>query len=107
MLPSENFLEACLGWTLNSTGVRALEWENGWVLLGLLFLIFLAIFAGRKLVTSFLTLRALALAPTFSRRLSKWVKSYAYSDEEFLRADGVGERWIELRKQPDAVALSE
>ena len=99
MLPSENFFKAYLEWIMNSIGVGPLEWGNGWVFLGVLFVIFLAIFAGRKLVTIFLTLRALALAPTFSRRLSKWVKSYAYSDEEFLRADGVGERWIELRKQ--------
>lgn len=99
MLPSEAFPKAYLGWIMNSTGIRTLEWGNEWILLGLLFLIFLAVFAGRKLVTIFLTLRALALAPTFSRRLSTWVKSYAYSDEEFLRADGVGERWMELRKQ--------
>jgi glutamate-1-semialdehyde 2,1-aminomutase len=31
--------------------------------------------------------------------MSKWVKSRDYSDEEFLQADGVGERWVKLRKQ--------
>src|SRR4030095_7781999 len=57
------------------------------------------LFAWRKLGTAFLTLRALALTPALSRQLSKWVKSRDYSDEEFMRADGAGERWVELRKQ--------
>ena len=68
-------------------------------MLGLVLFIFFAIFAGRKLVTAFLTVRALALAPAFSRRLSKWVRSRDYSNEEFLRADGAEERWLDLRKQ--------
>ena len=55
--------------------------------------------SGRKLVTALLTWRALALTPVLSRRLSKWVKSYDYADEEFLRADGAGEPWVELRKK--------
>src|SRR5262249_30879904 len=36
---------------------------------------------------------------TVSRRLARWVKPRAYSDEEFFRADGAGEPWIEQRKQ--------
>jgi hypothetical protein len=62
-------------------------------------LIFLAVSTGRKLLAYLWTLRALALAPTLSRRLSQWVKSRDYSDEEFLRADGAEERWVKLRKQ--------
>ncbi len=78
----------------STTGSR-----DGWILVGLLLLVALAAFAARKLIRRIVTLRALALAPAFSRRLSKWVKSRDYSAEEFLRADGAGERWIELRKQ--------
>jgi glutamate-1-semialdehyde 2,1-aminomutase len=38
--------------------------------------------------------------------LTKWVKSYDYTDEEFLRADGAGEPWIELRhKALDRLAM--
>ena len=59
----------------------------------------LAVFAGRKLATTFVTLRAMAWTPTLARRLSKWVKSHAYSDEEFFQADGAEGHWIELRKK--------
>jgi glutamate-1-semialdehyde 2,1-aminomutase len=41
----------------------------------------------------------MAWTPTLARRLSKWVKSHAYSDEEFFQADGAGGHWIELRKK--------
>lgn len=88
---------ACLG--VNSTGECKFESGDGGILLGFALFVFFATFAGRKLVTVLLTLRTLALAPALSRHLSKWVKSRDYSDEEFMRADGVGERWIALRKQ--------
>jgi glutamate-1-semialdehyde 2,1-aminomutase len=87
----------CLDW--NSTATCQLGREDGWIVLGLLFgLVFVGLL-GRKLVTSILTLRALALTPTFSRRLAKWVKARDYSEAEFLRADGAGERWIEPRRR--------
>jgi glutamate-1-semialdehyde 2,1-aminomutase len=41
----------------------------------------------------------MAWTPTVARRLSKWVKSRAYSDEEFFQADGAGAPWIELRQK--------
>jgi len=88
---------ACLG--LNSTEACKLASADGWILLGLVLFVFLVIFAWRKLGTAFLTLRALALTPALSRRLSKWVKSRDYSNEEFMRADGAGKQWVELRKQ--------
>jgi glutamate-1-semialdehyde 2,1-aminomutase len=75
-----------------------LESRQEWILLGLLFLL-LAIAIGRKAATLLLTLRAVALAPMISRRVSNWVKARDYSDEEFLRADGAGSRWIELRQR--------
>ena len=88
---------ACLG--LNSPGACTLTAMHGWMLLGLLCLALVAAYVGRKLVTALLTWRAVALMPVLSRRLSKWVKSYDYADEAFLRADGAGEPWIELRQK--------
>ena len=76
-----------------------LESHHTWILLGLLFVLFLAVVAGRKLATLLLTLRAVALVPMISRGLSKWVKTRDYSDDEFLRADGAATRWIELRER--------
>ena len=88
---------ACLG--LSTTGVCQLRWGDGWVLLPLLLGAVLAALAGRKLALAFITLRAMAWTPTLARRLSKWVKSHAYSDEEFFRADGAEGHWIERRKK--------
>ncbi|HEY5865587.1 MAG TPA: aminotransferase class III-fold pyridoxal phosphate-dependent enzyme [Candidatus Tectomicrobia bacterium] len=88
---------ACLG--LHSSGACTLIAMDGWMLLGLLCLFLMAAYVGRKLVTALLTWRAVALMPALSRRLSKWVKSYDYTDEAFLRADGAGEPWLELRQK--------
>src|SRR5215510_15023345 len=88
---------ACLD--MSSTKVCTLASGDGWLVLGLLCLVFVAAGLGRKLITTLLTLRAMALAPALSRRLSKWVHSYDYADAEFLRADGAGEPWIELRQK--------
>jgi glutamate-1-semialdehyde 2,1-aminomutase len=43
--------------------------------------------------------RARSLTPALSRRLSRWVKSIDYAGDDFFRADGAGERWVQLRKQ--------
>jgi hypothetical protein len=59
---------ACLG--MNSTGVCTLAVGDAWMVLGLLCVVILAACIGRKLITSLLTLRAMALAPVLSRRLS-------------------------------------
>ena len=88
---------ACLG--LSTTGVCQLQWGDGWVLLALLLGAVLTALAGRKLTLACITLRAMAWTPTLARRLSKWVKSHAYSDEEFFRADGAEGHWIERRKK--------
>jgi glutamate-1-semialdehyde 2,1-aminomutase len=91
--------EALHKWTqhlgLNTAG----PWTNAGVLLGLLLLALLASMAIRKITTMLLTLRAVALAPTVSRRLSEWVKSLDYSDQEVLGADGAGELWVQRRKE--------
>lgn len=88
---------ACLG--VRSTGGCQLEWGDAWVVPGLLLVVALATLVGRKAFTALVTLRAMAWTPTLARRLSTWVKSRAYSDEEFFRADGAEGHWIELRKK--------
>jgi glutamate-1-semialdehyde 2,1-aminomutase len=91
---------------MSSTRACTLAAGDGWLVLGLLCLVFIVISLGRKLVTVLLTWRAMALAPTLSRGLSQWVKSYDYADEEFLQADGAGEPWLELRhKALDRLAM--
>lgn len=95
---------ACLG--LNATGACRVESGDGWVLLALGFIGYILIQAGHKLVTALVTMRALALTPTFSRRLSKWVKSQDYSDADFFQADGADARWVAPREQAlDRLAL--
>src|SRR3984893_15659891 len=94
-------VESLHRWTESARFLASLEFESHhkWLLLGLVFLVFLAVVAGRKLATLLLTLRAVALVPMISRGLSKWVKTRDYSDAEFLRADGAASRWIELRER--------
>ena len=58
----------------------------------------MVLLAARRVATAARTLRAAALTPRLSRYLSGWVRARSYSDEEFFRADGVGEPWIERRK---------
>ena len=54
---------------------------------------------GRTLVTGVMTLRAIAVTPALSRRLSRWVKARDYNADEFFRADGASEPWIQIRRQ--------
>jgi glutamate-1-semialdehyde 2,1-aminomutase len=62
-------------------------------------LVFIAKVVGSRVIGAVLTLRATAMTPRFSRRLSRWVKSSDYSAEEFLRADGASAPWAEVRRQ--------
>jgi glutamate-1-semialdehyde 2,1-aminomutase len=82
-----------LGWSTST------PWRNAEIILGLLLLALLANVALRKIVTGLFTLRAMALAPTLSRRLSEWVKSLNYLERDAWRADGAGEHWIQVRKE--------
>ena len=94
----------CLG--VNATGPCRLASEDAWLLLGLLLGVVGTVAAGRKLLIALLTWRAMALTPVLSRRLSTWVKARDYAEEEFLRADGAGEPWIERRQKAlDRLAL--
>jgi glutamate-1-semialdehyde 2,1-aminomutase len=88
---------SCLG--LGSAGRCQLEWADAWVVLGLLFTVAVVAVAGRQAIAALVTWRAMAWTPTLARRLSTWVKSRAYSDEEFFQADGAEGHWIDLRKK--------
>jgi len=87
----------CLG--LSAPGTCHVEWGDGWLVLGLFVGMGVVGLAGRQLVTTVVTWRALALTPIFSRYLSQWVQSRDFSEDEFFRADGAEEPWIELRKK--------
>jgi glutamate-1-semialdehyde 2,1-aminomutase len=69
-----------------------------WVLAGFFVGVLLVAYGGRKVVRNLLTLPAMALMPALSRRLANWVKARDYTEDEFLRADGAGETWVERRK---------
>ena len=72
--------------------------SDGWLLFGIFLGLILLTYAGRNFLRFLLTLPALAWMPALSRRLSNWVKSRDYTEEEFLRADGAAPRWVEVRK---------
>jgi glutamate-1-semialdehyde 2,1-aminomutase len=55
--------------------------------------------AARTIVTAIRTLRARALTPMAARLLARWVKPRSYSDDEFFRADGAREPWVERRRR--------
>src|ERR1700675_29167 len=71
---------------------------NGWWLIALVVCAGMGLLVARRAATAARTLRAAALTPRLSRYLSGWVRARSYSDEEFFRADGAGEPWIERRK---------
>ena len=75
-----------------------MESGDGWILLGLLFVVGFVAFTGSKILTAAVTVRALAMTPLLSRIVSKWFKSRNFSDEEFFHADGAGEPWRDRRK---------
>jgi glutamate-1-semialdehyde 2,1-aminomutase len=69
-------------------------WECA-VILGLI----VVALGSRKAARAMWTLRARALTPALSRVLSRWVRARSYSEEEFFRADGAPEAWIDRRKR--------
>jgi glutamate-1-semialdehyde 2,1-aminomutase len=90
--------EALQRWAAHLGLSASAPWRNVEIAIGLVLLVLLVRLAFRKTVTALLTLRAMALAPTLSRRLSDWVKSLSYSEQDVWGADGAGERWVQLRK---------
>ena len=88
------FHRVMTGLVLNATGI---DWHSGWTVPAVAFLISVVALALGGALNGLQTLRALAVTPTLSRYLSKWVKSNDYSDDQFMRADGAGERWVQIR----------
>jgi glutamate-1-semialdehyde 2,1-aminomutase len=95
--------EVLNGWAralgLNAAELGRVKLDNGAVLLELLAAGLLLLYVTRKLRTAWWTLRAAALTPTLSRMIAGLVRTRDYSGEEFLRADGAAQRWVELRKR--------
>jgi glutamate-1-semialdehyde 2,1-aminomutase len=87
----------CLG--LSASEPWKFELNTPGVLLALLAGVLLLFYVMRKLRRSWWTLRAAAFTPTLSRMVAGLVKTRDYSSEEFLRADGAAERWVEVRKR--------
>ncbi|HEY2526122.1 MAG TPA: aminotransferase class III-fold pyridoxal phosphate-dependent enzyme [Candidatus Binataceae bacterium] len=82
---------------LNLASEKVLHSHGGTFFLGLAAAIVLLVLAGR-LYRYIATLHAMALTPLASRILSKWVRTYFYTEDEFLRADGAPTRWTEVRR---------
>ncbi len=87
----------CVG--VGSTAACQLGPADFWVLAGLLTGVLAVAWVGPKVIRALLTLPALAMMPVVSRRLTNWVKARDYTEEEFLRADGAGEAWVESRRK--------
>jgi glutamate-1-semialdehyde 2,1-aminomutase len=99
MMPSEA-LRKCVEYLGLPAGGTAHTGAAGlWSGLVLLGLAVIAAYVLRRAYIGVLTLRAMALTPTFSRILSKLVKSRDYSNDEFLCADGADARWVEVRSK--------
>ena len=84
--------------TDDNLGGRSMGLDT-WLLPGLLVCLAGAIYVSRKVLTVLLTLPAVALVPAASRRLSHWVRARDYAEDEFLQADGAGERWVQRRRE--------
>lgn len=84
---------------MRSTEACQLAPADFWILAGIITGVLLVAYAGRKVIRALLTLPALAVMPAVSRRLANWVKAHDYSEEGFLRADGAGETWVDLRRK--------
>jgi glutamate-1-semialdehyde 2,1-aminomutase len=68
-----------------------------WLVLGL-GLVLAAAFPIRKLARALFTLRARSLTPLLLRHLSRRVRAFHYTDDQFFQADGADETWIERRR---------
>jgi glutamate-1-semialdehyde 2,1-aminomutase len=73
-------------------------WQVGDGWLALIASLLLGALAARKAARTVATWRATAWTPRLSRSAAGWVRTRSYSDDEFFRADGAGEPWVERRK---------
>jgi glutamate-1-semialdehyde 2,1-aminomutase len=86
-------------WTTTLLGLNPFSFKGSSErLLTLILLVTLATLVYRKIATTILTLKASAFTAPLSRRLSEWVKSFDYSDEEALAADGATQARVQGRK---------
>src|SRR5262249_42389319 len=78
------------------------EWfgsSTGALIAAALLLLAVVALLGRRVVAMVHTLRDSALTPRMSRLLSLWLRPTSHSPAEFLRADGAGDPWAEIRRQ--------
>jgi glutamate-1-semialdehyde 2,1-aminomutase len=85
-------LSVGLPWPLDSGN---LLWVTVIVLIALLF----TLFVFHRLSRAWWTLRASALTPRLSRLMAPLLRTRDYSSDEFLRADGAADRWVEVRSR--------
>jgi glutamate-1-semialdehyde 2,1-aminomutase len=98
MVASFGLQDRAVEYASSMIGPWKVDATHGWIVLGILAGFLVASFAAEKFVSLIYSLRAIALAPMLSRPFSRFVRSLDYSDDEFLRADGAAERWVEVRK---------
>jgi glutamate-1-semialdehyde 2,1-aminomutase len=67
-------------------------------LLGLLLFGLLLRFVVQRVTITMATLRASALTPSFSRKLSSWVKTLDYSESDTWAADNADDFWVKRRR---------
>lgn len=101
---AESAWTLCLG--VDEALTCTLAGSYGWLGLGGLCLVWLGVYTLRRGWALCLTWRAMAWTPWLSRHLASWVRTHAYTEAEFLRADGAGDVWAERRhKGLDRLAM--
>jgi glutamate-1-semialdehyde 2,1-aminomutase len=70
-----------------------------WVPVTVLIALLATFYVLRRLSRTWWTLRASALTPRLSRLMAPLLGTRDYSSEEFLRADGATDRWVEVRRR--------
>jgi glutamate-1-semialdehyde 2,1-aminomutase len=59
--------------------------------------VIVGVYVVRRLITAFITFRALAIVPSVSRRLSSWVSAHHYTPDTFFTADGASGAIVDRR----------
>src|SRR4030095_4036938 len=85
--------------TLQRWSAHQVESTDAWLALALILGAALLFRLGRRLLLALALLRAMAWTPALARRLSRLVKSNDYSEENFFRADGADDRWVNRRRR--------
>ena len=85
--------------TLQRWSAHQVESTDAWLALVLILGAALLFRLGRWLLLALATLCAIAWTPALARRLSRLVKSNDYSEENFFRADGADDHWVNRRRR--------